>query len=293
MPRRHSIAAITDEQVRSLEILANTIRQDVLTMLTAAKSGHSAGPLGMADIFTALYFHILNHNPKRPNWSDRDRLFLSNGHIVPIRYAAMARAGYFPLSELKTLRQFGSHLQGHPEIRHMNGLENTSGPLGDGSSQAAGAAYVAKMNKESWHTYCVLSDGELECGITWEAALFAARNQLNNLTWMIDRNNIQIDGYTEDIMPLEPLHEKFAAFGWNVLEIDGHNIREIVNACDRSESTWEAPTVIIAHTIPGKGVSFMENEPAWHGKPPKDRTELNAALKDLRTLGGILINENV
>lgn len=291
--RRHSIAAITDEEVRKLEILANTIRQDILTMLTAAKSGHSAGPLGVADIFSALYFHILEHNPKQPNWKNRDRLFLSNGHIVPVRYAAMARAGYFPVSELATLRQFKSRLQGHPEMRFLPGLENTSGPLGDGSSQAVGAAYAAKMNGETWHTYCMMSDGELECGITWEAALFAAKNRLNNLTWIIDRNNIQIDGYTEDVMPLEPLHEKFAAFGWTVLEIDGHNMRDIINACDRAESTWESPTVVIAHTIPGKGVSFMECEPSWHGKPPKDRTELNTALKDLRTLGGILHNENL
>lgn len=284
--RRHSISAITDDDVRHLEILANTIREDILSMLTTAGSGHSAGPLGMADIFTALYFHILTHNPKRPNDPNRDRLFLSNGHIVPVRYVTMAHAGYFPIEELKTLRQFGSRLQGHPEIRHLPALENTSGPLGDGSSQAVGTALVAKMDNLPWHTYCILSDGELECGITWEAAMFAAKNQLNNLTWIIDRNNIQIDGYTEDIMPLESLRDKFTAFGWNVLEIDGHNIRDIINACDRGESTWEAPTVIIAHTIPGKGVSFMECEPSWHGKPPKDKSELNKALKELRTLNG-------
>ena len=285
-PRRHTISSISDEEVHRLEILANTIREDILTMLTKAGSGHSAGPLGMADIFTALYFHILNHNPKRPNDPNRDRLFLSNGHIVPVRYVTMAHAGYLPLSELSTLRQFGSRLQGHPEIRHLPGLENTSGPLGDGSSQAVGTAYIAKLDNAPWHTYCVLSDGELECGITWEAAMFASKNQLNNLTWIIDRNNIQIDGYTEDIMPLESLRDKFTAFGWNVLEIDGHNMRDIIAACDRGESTWEAPTVIIAHTIPGKGVSFMECEPSWHGKPPNNKTELNKALKELRTLNG-------
>lgn len=285
-PRRHSISAINDEGVHRLELLANTIREDILTMLTKAGSGHSAGPLGMADIFTALYFHILTHNPKRPNWAERDRLFLSNGHIVPVRYVTMAHAGYFPLAELTTLRQFGSRLQGHPELRFLPGLENTSGPLGDGSSQAVGTAYAAKLDQSPWHTYCIMSDGELECGITWEAALFAAKYQLNNLTWIIDRNNIQIDGYTEDIMPLESVRDKFTAFGWNVLEIDGHNMRDIINACDRGESTWEAPTVIIAHTIPGKGVSFMECEPSWHGKPPKDKTQLNQALKELRTLNG-------
>jgi transketolase len=292
-PRRHSAAGITDEEVRHLEILANTIREDVLTMLATAKSGHSAGPLGTADIFAALYFHILHIDPHQPTWEERDRFFLSNGHIVPVQYVTMAHAGFFPKAELNTLRQFGSRLQGHPEIRHLPGLENTSGPLGDGSSQAVGAAYSARMDRKEWHTYCMLSDGELECGITWEAAMFAAKYQLNNLTWIIDRNNIQIDGYTEDIMPLESIRDKFTSFGWNVLEIDGHNIRDIVNACDRGASTFEAPTVIIAHTIPGKGVSFMEFEPSWHGKPPNNRQQLNTALKELRTLNGTLTNDTV
>jgi transketolase len=288
---RQTPAPLTEQKLRELELLANDIRQDVLKMLTTAGSGHSAGPLGMADIFTALYFHVLNHKPKLPNWSDRDRLFLSNGHIVPIRYATMAHAGYFPKEELKTLRKFGSRLQGHPEIRFLPGLENTSGPLGDGSSQAVGAAYVALMDKLPWHTYCVMSDGELEAGITWEAALFAGKNKLHNLTWIIDRNNIQIDGYTEDIMPLEPLRDKFEAFNFTVLEIDGHNIREFVDATDRAKATWETPTVIIAHTIPGKGVDFMEFEPAWHGRTPKKGEELNEALKDLRTLHGKIQSE--
>ncbi|MCR4312414.1 MAG: transketolase [Candidatus Uhrbacteria bacterium] len=284
---------LTEKKLLTLEAKANEIRQDILTMLTTAGSGHSAGPLGMADIFTALYFHVLHHDPKRPNWKDRDRLFLSNGHIVPVRYATMAHAGYLPKSELATLRKFGSRLQGHPEIRMLPALENTSGPLGDGSSQAVGTAYAAKMDRAPWHTYCVMSDGELAAGITWEAALFAAKYQLNNLTWIIDRNNIQIDGYTEDIMPLESLRDKFTAFGFTVLEIDGHNIRQFVDACDRSAATWETPTVIIAHTIPGKGVKFMEFEPVWHGKPPKDKTELNAALRDLRSLGGKIDNESL
>lgn len=289
---RREVPTLTEKKLLTLEAKANDIRQDILTMLTTAGSGHSAGPLGMADIFTALYFHVLHHNPKRPGWEERDRLFLSNGHIVPVRYVTMAHAGYFPKADLATLRKFGSKLQGHPEVRSMPALENTSGPLGDGSPQSVGAAYAAKMDGKAWHTYCVMSDGELEAGITWEAALFAHRNRLSNVTWIIDRNNIQIDGYTEDIMPLEPLHEKFAAFGWNVLEIDGHNIREFVDACDRAKATWESPTVIIAHTIPGKGVSFMEFEPIWHGKPPKDTTELNAAIKELRTLGGKIQSEN-
>lgn len=288
---RREVPSLTEKKLLWMENEANEIRQDILTMLTKAGSGHSAGPLGMADIFTALYFHVLHHDPDRPTWKERDRLFLSNGHIVPVRYAAMAHAGYFDRKELATLRQFGSRLQGHPEVRLMSALENTSGPLGDGSSQAAGMAYVGKMENAPWHVYCVMSDGELQAGITWEACLFAARNRLHNLTFIIDRNNIQIDGYTENIMPLEPLHEKFQAFGFTVLEIDGHNIREFVDACDRAKATWETPTVIIAHTIPGKGVGFMEFEPAWHGKPPKDKNELNSALRELRTLGGKIQSE--
>ncbi|MBP9828244.1 transketolase [Patescibacteria group bacterium] len=287
---RRNNPAITDEKIRGLELLANKVRADILTMLEHVKSGHSAGPLGMADIFTALYFHVLNHDPRRPHWEDRDRLLLSNGHIVPVRYVTMAHAGYFPKEELKTLRKFGSRLQGHPELRHLPGLENTSGPLGDGSPQSAGAAYVAKMDNKPWHTYCVMSDGELAAGITWEAALFAGKNKLNNLTWIIDRNNIQIDGYTEDIMPLEPLRQKFEAFNFAVLEIDGHNMREIVEACDHAKTIWEKPTVIIAHTIPGKGVDFMEFEPAWHGKAPKP-DELHDALRQLRTLNGKITSE--
>ncbi|MDP1709276.1 MAG: transketolase, partial [Candidatus Komeilibacteria bacterium] len=234
---------------------------------------------------------VLKHDPKKPNWKERDRLLLSCGHVAPIRYTSMAHAGYFPKSELATLRQFGSRLQGHPEIRHLPALENTSGPLGDGSPQSAGMAYVAKMDKLPWHTYCVMSDGELEAGITWEAAMFAGKNNLHNLTWIIDRNNIQIDGYTEDIMPLEPLRDKFEAFNFHVIEIDGHNIREFVDACRLAQSVFEAPTVIIAHTTPGKGVGFMEFDPAWHGKTPKDKVELNKALKELRTLGGKIESE--
>jgi transketolase len=292
MPQaRQTPVPLTDAKLQQLELKANEIRQDVLKMLTEAGSGHSAGPLGMADIFTALYFHVLNHNPRKPLWPERDRLFLSNGHIVPIRYATLAHAGYFPKQELKTLRKFGSRLQGHPEVRLLPELENTSGPLGDGSPQAVGMAYVGMLEKATWHVYCVMSDGELAAGITWEAALFASKHKLHNLTWIIDRNNIQIDGYTEDIMPLEPLHDKFAAFGFNVLEIDGHNIQEFVDACDRSKATWEAPTVIIAHTIPGKNVSYMEFEPSWHGKPPQAGAELNQALKELRTLHGKIQSE--
>jgi transketolase len=292
MPEVRAIPELTEKKLLWLEEKANVVRQDILKMLTKAGSGHSAGPLGMADIFTALYFHVLEHDPKKPNWVDRDRLLLSNGHIVPVRYVTMAHAGYIKMEELNGLRQFGSRLQGHPEIAWLPALENTSGPLGDGSPQATGLAYIGKLEKKPWHVYCVMSDGELEAGITWEAALFAGKHRLHNLTWIIDRNHIQIDGYTEEVMPLEPLREKFEAFGFEVIEIDGHNIREFIDACNYAKAYWDKPTVIIAHTIPGKGVSFMEFEPKWHGQPPKDKDELNRALKELRTLGGKIISES-
>lgn len=292
MPHIRPIAELTEQKLLWLEEKANDIRQDLLKMLATAGSGHSAGPLGLADIFTALYFHVLEHDPKRPTWAERDRLLLSNGHCAPIRYAALAHAGYIPMDELKTLRKFGSRLQGHPERTYLPALENTSGPLGDGSPQSAGMAYVGKLEQKNWHVYCVMSDGELEAGITWEAALFAGKHRLHNLTWIIDRNNIQIDGYTEDVMPLEPLRDKFEAFNFEVIDIDGNNIHEFIDACRYAKTIFERPTVIIAHTIPGKGVSFMEYDPAWHGKPPKDRQELNKALKELRTLGGQIQSEH-
>lgn len=282
---------IHDRKVKKLEEIANQLRQDVISMLVEAGSGHSAGPLGMADIFSALYFHILHHDPKHPDWADRDRLILSNGHICPIRYAAMARAGYFPVKELKTLRKFGSRLQGHPERLRLPGVETTSGPLGSGSSQAAGLAYAARMDGKKWHVYCAMSDGEQEAGQHWEAVLFAGKNHLSNLTGIIDRNTIQIDGGTEDIMPLEPLREKYEAFGWHVLEVGGHNIDQFVDAVEEAKSILEKPTVIIAHTIPGRGVSFMEKKFEWHGMPPNPE-EAVVALRELRTLGGKITSEH-
>ena len=271
--------------IAQLEKKANEIRQDIIKMLVKAGSGHSAGPLGMADVFCALYFAVMNHDPKNPGWEGRDRLILFHGHICPVRYAAMARVGYFPLEELKTLRKFGSRLQGHPERKKLAGVETTSGPLGSGLSQAAGMAYVGKyIDKKNWRVYCAMSDGEQEAGQTWEAAMFAGKNKLNNLTGIIDRNNIQIDGYVEDIMPLEPLRAKYEAFNWNVIEIDGHNIEEIIDACSQAKATQEKPTCIIAHTIPGKGVRFMENKFEWHGKPPKPE-EAEIALRELKAIG--------
>ncbi|MBI2113391.1 MAG: transketolase [Candidatus Wildermuthbacteria bacterium] len=285
-----------------LQKIANHVRQDIIKMLLKAGSGHSAGPLGMADIFTALYFAVMKHDPKNPFWEERDRLILSNGHICPVRYAVMARAGYFPLQELDTLRKFGSRLQGHPEREKLPGIETTSGPLGSGLSQAAGMAYAGKyFDKTNWRVYCAMSDGEQEEGQIWEALMFAAKYKLDNLTAIIDRNNIQIDGFTEDVMPLEPLKQKYEAFNWHVIEIDGHNMQEIIDACNKAKAVHQQPTVILAHTIPGKGVSFMENDFKWHGAPPgaldmpgepSKNKQAEIALKELRTLQGKIISEH-
>ena len=277
--------------VHDLRVIANTLRQDIIRMLLVAGSGHSAGPLGMADIYAALYFHVLRHRPREPEWKERDRLFLSCGHCIPVRYVAMARAGYFPVNELRTLRQYNTRLQGHPERVTLPGVESTSGPLGSGLAQAAGYAYAALMDKKRFRVYCVTSDGEHDAGNHWEAVLFAGKNRLSNLTAIIDRNNIQIDGYTEQVMPLEPLAQKYKAFNWHVIEIDGHNIREFIDACNKAKSIFEKPTVIIAHTTPGKGVDFMEFDYQWHGKPP-NREQAREALHELRTLGGRIQGEH-
>ncbi|MBI2627285.1 MAG: transketolase [Parcubacteria group bacterium] len=282
---------IHEDKIKQLEEMANQIRQSLIEMLVEAKSGHTAGPLGMADIFTAFYFHILNHDPKNPDWEGRDRLILSNGHITPIRYATMAHAGYFPLEELNTLRKFGSRLQGHPERERMPGVETTSGPLGSGLGQASGYAYAARMDDKKFKVYCLMSDGEMEAGNTWESAMFAGKYKLNNLIGVIDRNNIQIDGMTEDIMPLEPLRAKFEAFNWHVLEVDGHNIEQFVDAIEEAKAIYEKPTIIIAHTIPGKGVKEIEFDYKWHGIPPKSE-EAKRFLDELRTLGGKIQSEH-
>ena len=277
--------------IKQLEQTANAIRQDIIKMLVAAGSGHSAGPLGMADVFTALYFAVLKHDPKRPDWPERDRLILSNGHIVPVRYAAMARAGYFPLKELATLRQLGSRLQGHPERTKLPGLETTSGPLGSGLSQAVGMAIATRMDGHKNRIYCVMGDGELDEGNIWEAAMLGGKLRLSNLTAIIDRNNIQIDGPTEQVMPLENLADKWRAFGWHVMEVDGHNLADIIAVCDTAKAIAEKPSLIIAHTIPGKGVDFMESDFHWHGKPPT-REEAKQALHKLRTLKGRIRGEH-
>lgn len=272
--------ALTDAKVRRLEKMANSIRQDIIRMLETAGSGHSAGPLGMADVFAALYFSVLNHRPAQPDWPKRDRLVLSCGHICPVRYASMAHAGYFPLSDLQTLRKLGSPLQGHPEFRRLPSLEHTSGPLAQGISVAAGMALASRMDRANYRVYAVLSDGEHNEGQVWEALMFSAKEHLSNLTVIVDRNNIQIDGTTTSVMPLEPLADKYRAFGWHVLEINGHDMREIVGACETARSISNMPTAIIAHTTPGKGVAFMENDYRWHGLPPTHE-QARQALKGL------------
>ncbi len=282
--------SLNDWQIHTLEEQANSIRQDIIKMLLEAGSGHSAGPLGMADIFTALYFHVLKIDPKNVTDPDRDRLVLSNGHICPVLYTTMAHRGYFPISELATLRKLGTRLQGHPHREALPGLETTSGPLGSGLSQASGMAYVAKMDNLKWRTYCLTSDGEHDAGNTWEAVLFAGKNHLP-LTAIMDRNNIQIDGVTEEIMPLESVKAKYEAFNWHVIEIDGHNFAQIVDACDQALAVVEKPTMILAHTIPGKGVDFMEKKFEWHGKPP-NAEEAKLALHELRTLGRKIQSEH-
>lgn len=274
-----------------LELKANEIRQDIIKMLLEAGSGHSAGPLGLADIFTALYFNIMRHDPKNPDWEDRDILLLSNGHCTPVRYATMAHAGYFDRSELMTLRKLGSRLQGHPERTKLPGLENTSGPLGCGLSQGAGMALAMRMNNQHhrW-VYVVTGDGELDEGNNWEAMMTISKYKLNNLIVIVDRNNIQIDGPTETVMPLEDLRAKWEAFGFHVLEIDGNDPEAVIDACSMARAIVEKPVAILAHTIPGKGVDFMEYDFHWHGSPP-NAEQAKLALKELRTLRGKIKSE--
>jgi len=289
---------LTDERVLALEEKANEIRQSIIEMLIEAKSGHTAGPLDMADVFAALYFEVLKHDPKNPFSKDRDRVVLSNGHICPVLYATMAHAGYFDVEELLTLRKFGSRLQGHPHKEMLPGIETSSGPLGSGLSQAVGMALADRMDNPytAKYVYCILGDGELNEGQIWEAMMQAGKERLHNLIAIVDRNGIQIDGYTEDIMPLEPLREKFEAFNWDVQEVDGHNIRGICDAIGKAQAVYSQPSIIIAHTIPSKGVDVFERDFRWHGNPPglgpEDRVkrsdQAKIALEKLRTLGGNL-----
>ncbi len=294
-----------NDKKRSLEqikLAANDIRSDIISMLEKAGSGHAAGPLGMADIVAALYFDVLKHDPKNPDWEGRDYFLLSNGHCIPVQYAAMAETGYFDKKKLSTLRQFGSDLQGHPEREKLPGLENTSGPLGSGLSQACGIALGLQMqNRSHQWVYCMMGDGELDEGNIWEAAMFASKYRLHNLIGVVDRNNIQIDGTTEHVMPLEDLRAKWESFGWHVIEVDGNDVEAVIDACAMARAIVAKPIVIIAHTIPGKGVDYMEYDYHWHGlpvglkdvsgAPPKDE-QARVALKELRTLRGKIKNEH-
>ena len=286
--------ALTDQKIKELELKANEIRTSIIEMLVEAKSGHTAGPLGMADIFTYLYFYGLKHDPKKPDWPERDRLVLSNGHICPVLYVTMAHAGYFSKELLKTLRKFGSKLQGHPHRDFLPTLETSSGPLGSGLSQAVGMALADRIDSgksSGKFIYCLTSDGEHDCGNTWEGALLAGKEKLGNLIMIVDRNNIQIDGFTEDIMPMEPFADKYKAFNWHVQEIDGHNFSDIDRAIGQAQAVFDKPSVIVAHTIPGKGVKEFERDYHWHGKPP-NKEEAKMALRELRTLGGKIRSEH-
>lgn len=289
---------LTSPEIIALERKANLIRQSVIEMLVEAGSGHTAGSLGMADIFTLLYFGILKHDPEQPDWEDRDRLILSNGHICPVHYATLAHAGYFPVEELLTLRKLGTRLQGHPHRGALPGIETSSGPLGSGLSQAVGMALAERIDNpySSKFFYCLTGDGELNEGQIWEALLLAGKEKLHNLIIIIDRNGIQIDGYTKDVMPLEPLAEKFEAFNFDVQEVDGHNFRALNDAIGKAQAVYSQPSVIIAHTIPAKGVDVFERDFRWHGNPPgkgpEDRVDKSAqaatALEKLRTLAGTI-----
>jgi transketolase len=280
--------------IRELDKKANDIRESIISMLLSAGSGHTAGPLGMADVFTALYFDQLRHRPEEPLWEDRDRVVLSNGHICPVLYATMAHAGYFDIDELDSLRKFGSRLQGHPHREFLPYLENSSGPLGSGLSQALGMALADRIDNgitSDKFFYCFLGDGELNEGNNWEAIMLAGKERMRNLITFVDRNNIQIDGYTEDVMPLDSVSAKWESFNWHVQEIDGHNIEAIIDAIQKAKAVFEKPSVIIARTIPGKGVKDFERKFEWHGKAP-NKDEADRALRDLRTLGGKIKGEH-
>lgn len=266
--------------VKELRMMANTIRADIIRMLVPPASGHTAGPLGLADIFAVLYFSEMKFEPKNPKWEERDRFVLSNGHCAPVLYAAMARAGYFPIEETLTLRKIGSRFQGHPSRHWLPGIENSSGPLGEGLAIADGIALAGKLDKKNYRVYCVTSDGEHQEGSTWEAVMLAAKYKLDNLVAICDRNYIQIDGKTEDVMPLGDMAAKYRAFGWHAITVNGHDYKALMNALDEAKRTKGKPTMIIADTTPGKGVSFMENKYQWHGVAPKPE-EAQKALAEL------------
>jgi transketolase len=274
------MVAYPTDVIAELERKANLIRSHVIRMTRAAGSGHPGGSLSSADLISALFFKVMNHRSSDPSWDDRDRFVLSKGHAAPAYYAALAESGYFPIEELLTLRRLNSRLQGHPSMNKLPGVEMSTGSLGQGLSVANGMGLAAKLDRKTYRIYCICGDGEMQSGQIWEAAMLGAHFELDNVTAFVDRNMLQIDGPTEKIMSIEPLADKWKAFGWNVIEIDGHDMRQILDACDRAKDTRSKPTMIIAHTVKGKGVSFMENALSFHGKTPNDE-EAKKALKEL------------
>ena len=275
-----STEAKFDLSVPDLEKMAKQLRRHVITMIATAGSGHPGGSLSAADIVTALYFKVMRHDPKNPQWPDRDRFVLSKGHAAPILYAALAECGYFPVEELSTLRKLGSRLQGHTDRRLTPGVEMSAGSLGQGLSYGIGIALAGKLDKRDYHVYVLLGDGECEEGQVWEAAMFAPHFQTDNLTAIVDHNGIQLDGRCCDVMGIEPLADKWRAFNWHVIDVDGHDINQILQALKKAGDIKGKPTVIIAHTVKGKGVSFMENNVDFHGKAPNPQ-QTEQALKEL------------
>ena len=270
----------TEALIAELSQVANVLRRSVMDEVYHAQSGHIGGSLSAADIVAALYFHQMKLDPERPDWEKRDRFILSKGHAAPILYAALAHRGFFPVAELNTARALDSRLQGHPDRLKTPGVEMSSGALGHGLSIGTGLALAAKLKGEPHRIYVYLGDGEIQAGVIWEGAMAAAKYKLQNLTAILDYNDVQLDGFVHDIMPLEPLVEKWRSFGWHTLELDGHNMRQILEALDEVENIHDRPTVLIAHTTKSKGVSFMENRSEWHGKPP-NREQYERAMAEL------------
>jgi len=266
--------------VEEMEAMARKLRRHIISMTGEAGSGHPGGSLSAVEIVTSLYFNVLRHNPEDPRWPDRDRFILSKGHAAPLLYATLAESGYFPLEELPTLRKLGSCLQGHCDSNATVGVEMTAGSLGQGLSFAVGVALAGRLNSHDYRVYVLLGDGECDEGQVWEAAMAAAHHKLDNLMAIVDNNGLQIDGWNRDVMSLDPFGEKWQAFGWNVIELDGHDITRLLDAFDRAKSIKGKPTVVIAHTVKGKGVSFMENNVDFHGKAP-NAEQVELALKEL------------
>jgi transketolase len=265
----------TAEDVKYLKRKANDIRKDIIRMIHQSKAGHPGGSLSAADIVTALYFHVMKIDPQNPDWEERDRFILSKGHACPVWYAALAERGYFEMKQLDTLRKFHSILQGHPDMKKTPGIDMTSGSLGNGLSLGIGMALAAKQKRQSYDVYVMLGDGEIQEGMVWEAAMSGAHYHLDNLTAIVDYNGLQVDGWSKDVMSIHPVVEKWEAFGWSVIEINGHNMAEILDAFQKARKI-KGPVVIVAHTVKGKGVSFMENVCEWHGLAPNDEQTVKA-----------------